>query len=193
VTRAHLGSSFLKEQRTIKCAPVRPQKIPGTLSVYNRGLILKRLLKVFCIYRKSMAYHLSFRAPVHFKRSQSGKMRSALNRCSLWLIGLLVIATFGQTSESAAASAREYRLRFYHTHTRERLDIVYRRGDTYLAEAVDELDHYLRPSNGRDTSFRSPPVRPAPRADRVSQRFQWRNRRDRRARNDFALAPSLGA
>ena len=125
-------------------APVRPQQIPGTSSVYNRALILEGLLKVFCIYRKSMAYHLSFQAPVHLKRSQSGKMRSAFHRRSLWLIGLLVVATFGQTAESAAASAREYRLRFYHTHTRERLDIVYRRGDTYLAEALDELDHYLR-------------------------------------------------
>ena len=39
---------------------------------------------------------------------------------------------------------QEYRLRFYHTHTGERLDIVYRRGDTYIAEALSRLDHYLR-------------------------------------------------
>jgi uncharacterized protein YcbK (DUF882 family) len=71
-------------------------------------------------------------------------MRSAVHPGSLWLIVLLLVAPFGQTSESAAASTREYRLRFYHTHTRERLEIVYRRGDTYLPEALDELDHYLR-------------------------------------------------
>jgi uncharacterized protein YcbK (DUF882 family) len=62
----------------------------------------------------------------------------------LWLIVLLLVAPPGQTSESAVASAREHRLRFYHTHTRERLDIVYRRGDAYLPEALDELDRYLR-------------------------------------------------
>jgi uncharacterized protein YcbK (DUF882 family) len=39
---------------------------------------------------------------------------------------------------------REYRLRFYHTHTNERLEIVYRRGDTYLSTALDQLDHFLR-------------------------------------------------
>lgn len=39
---------------------------------------------------------------------------------------------------------REYRLHFYHTHTSEKLDIVYRRGDTYLPEALNQLDHYLR-------------------------------------------------
>jgi uncharacterized protein YcbK (DUF882 family) len=38
----------------------------------------------------------------------------------------------------------EYRLRFYHTHTNERLDIVYRRGDAYLPEALNRLDYYLR-------------------------------------------------
>jgi uncharacterized protein YcbK (DUF882 family) len=62
----------------------------------------------------------------------------------LWLIVLLLVVPLGRTSESAAVSAGEYRLRFYHTHTRERLDIVYRRGDAYLPEALDELDHYLR-------------------------------------------------
>ena len=35
-------------------------------------------------------------------------------------------------------------MRFYHTHTNERLDIVYRRGDVYLPEALDRLDYYLR-------------------------------------------------
>lgn len=37
-----------------------------------------------------------------------------------------------------------YRLRFFHTHTNERIDIVYRRGDTYLPEALNQLDYYLR-------------------------------------------------
>ncbi len=69
-------------------------------------------------------------------------MTSAV-RSGLCLILLLLAAPFGRTSESAAPE-REYRLRFYHTHTREHLDIVYRRGDTYLPEALDQLDHYLR-------------------------------------------------
>jgi uncharacterized protein YcbK (DUF882 family) len=70
-------------------------------------------------------------------------MRSAVVRFSLWMTLLLLVVPLGRTSESVA-SAREYRLRFYHTHTRERLDIVYRRGDSYVPEALDELDHYLR-------------------------------------------------
>ena len=39
---------------------------------------------------------------------------------------------------------REYRLRFFHTHTNERLEIVYRRGDSYLPIALAQLDNFLR-------------------------------------------------
>jgi uncharacterized protein YcbK (DUF882 family) len=37
-----------------------------------------------------------------------------------------------------------HRLRLYHTHTGERIDIIYRRGDTLLPEAEERLDHFLR-------------------------------------------------
>jgi len=57
---------------------------------------------------------------------------------------LLLVAPLGQTLKSATPSPREYRLRFYHTHTNERLDIIYRRGDNYLPDALAELDHFLR-------------------------------------------------
>jgi len=62
----------------------------------------------------------------------------------LSLILFLPLATLGHTTESTIPSPREYRLSFYHTHTSERLDVVYRRGDQYIPEALDELDHYLR-------------------------------------------------
>jgi uncharacterized protein YcbK (DUF882 family) len=50
----------------------------------------------------------------------------------------------GRGADQAQQPVREYRLRFYHTHTNERLEIVYRRGDTYLPAALDQLDHFLR-------------------------------------------------
>ena len=71
-------------------------------------------------------------------------MRSGIQRCSLSLIVLLLIAPLGQTLDPLGAPPPEYRLRFSHTHTNERLDIVYRRGDTYVPEALAELDHHLR-------------------------------------------------
>jgi uncharacterized protein YcbK (DUF882 family) len=72
-------------------------------------------------------------------------MRSGIRHCTLlWLIVLWLVAPLGPTLKSATSSPRQYRLRFYHTHTNERLDIVYRRGENYLPEALAELDHYLR-------------------------------------------------
>jgi uncharacterized protein YcbK (DUF882 family) len=56
----------------------------------------------------------------------------------------LLAAPLGQTLRSAPFSPREYRLRLYHTHTNERLDIIYRRGEDYLPESLAKLDHYLR-------------------------------------------------
>jgi uncharacterized protein YcbK (DUF882 family) len=49
----------------------------------------------------------------------------------------------GQSATSSDAPVEDYRLRLYHTHTHERLNVVYRRGDTYLPEALDQLDHFL--------------------------------------------------
>jgi uncharacterized protein YcbK (DUF882 family) len=62
----------------------------------------------------------------------------------LMFLFLLVPLPGHSSTESVSPAAPEYRLRFYHTHTGERLDIVYRRGDQYIPEALDELDYYLR-------------------------------------------------
>jgi uncharacterized protein YcbK (DUF882 family) len=78
------------------------------------------------------------------KRAWSVRPQSLIRHIGLGLVILLLVAPLGRTSDLAASSEREYRLRFYHTHTRERLDVVYRRGDAYIPGALDELDHYLR-------------------------------------------------
>ena len=62
----------------------------------------------------------------------------------LCLTALSLIAPLAQALDVAQPQSPEYRLRFYHTHTRERLDVVYRRGDSYLPEVLDQLDHFLR-------------------------------------------------
>ena len=64
-------------------------------------------------------------------------------RTCIYSLVLLFFAPVLHTSD-IGQTGQEYRLRFYHTHTGERLDIVYRRGDTYLPGALAELDHFLR-------------------------------------------------
>ena len=69
-------------------------------------------------------------------------MRPIFRYSLVWFV-IFVSAWLGKTEESTG-SAPECRLRFYHTHTGERLDIVYRHGDAYSPAALDELDHFLR-------------------------------------------------
>ena len=65
---------------------------------------------------------------------------------ALWGLFLAALITVlpGRSGDTSLPPPREYRLRFYHTHTNERLEVVYRRGDTYLPAALARLDYFLR-------------------------------------------------
>jgi uncharacterized protein YcbK (DUF882 family) len=59
----------------------------------------------------------------------------------------LLLATLFLSAPAAQGKLtpqREYRLRLFNTHTHERIDVVYRRGDTYDAAALERLDLLLR-------------------------------------------------
>jgi uncharacterized protein YcbK (DUF882 family) len=71
-----------------------------------------------------------------FEASALKYLRYLLPLIALWLACL--------PGSASTSHAPEYRLRLYHTHTNERIDIVYRKGDTYLPEALDQLNHFLR-------------------------------------------------
>jgi uncharacterized protein YcbK (DUF882 family) len=82
--------------------------------------------------------------PLEGRQAFSAPLPRVNCKFGLSLILFLLLATLGHTAASTVPSLHEYRLRFYHTHTGERLDVVYRRGDQYIPQALDELDHYLR-------------------------------------------------
>ena len=50
----------------------------------------------------------------------------------------------GPISGDARSAAEPYRLRFRHTHTGERLDVVYRHADAYDSGALARIDRVLR-------------------------------------------------
>ncbi len=85
---------------------------------------------------------------------------TVIRKLQLITATLLVVATLSvpEKASSASSRAQEYRLRFYHTHTSERLDIVYRRGDTYLPDALEKLDYYLRDYRTGDVHHYDPRV-----------------------------------
>jgi uncharacterized protein YcbK (DUF882 family) len=58
----------------------------------------------------------------------------------------LVAPLIGSAQSNGVAHPQppEHRLRLFHTHTGERIDIIYRRGNTYLTDATAKLDFFLR-------------------------------------------------
>lgn len=47
-------------------------------------------------------------------------------------------------ADANVAAAETYRLRMFHTHTGESIDVVYRIGNTYLPDGLAKLNHFLR-------------------------------------------------
>lgn len=54
------------------------------------------------------------------------------------------VSPLSSDAASTAHSVPFRQLHLYHTHTHERLDIIYRYGDRYDFEALNQLDHFLR-------------------------------------------------
>ncbi len=67
-------------------------------------------------------------------------MKAGLLTTVCWFL----LLSLSPCRSNATEPVPEYRLRFYHTHTGERLDIVYRRGAFYSQEALGKLDDFLR-------------------------------------------------
>lgn len=58
---------------------------------------------------------------------------------------VVLLGMISLPNATATVSARpEYRLRLFHVHTGKRLDIVYRRGDSYVPGALTRLDEFLK-------------------------------------------------
>jgi uncharacterized protein YcbK (DUF882 family) len=90
---------------------------------------------------------------------------SKISKC-LWIAGifLLLMAPGGVRSQSArdspvgpsSQSGKDRVLRLYNTHTGERIEIVYRRGELYVPDALVKLDHFLRDHNTGDVRHFDP-------------------------------------
>lgn len=63
---------------------------------------------------------------------------------------LILVASVSVSANAAETPVNQYRLRLFHTHTNERIDIVYRVADVYIPEAVNRLDQFLRDSRTGD-------------------------------------------
>ncbi len=72
---------------------------------------------------------------------------------------LCLIALTGarvRAREESAQQEQEHLLRLYNTHTGERLEIVFRRGEQYIPGALAKLDYFLRDHNTGDVRHFDP-------------------------------------
>jgi uncharacterized protein YcbK (DUF882 family) len=69
---------------------------------------------------------------------------------------MALVACSALLATAEAPGTQSYRLRFFHTHTGERLDVTYRVGDQYISEALDRLDHFLRDHRTGDVHHYDP-------------------------------------
>jgi uncharacterized protein YcbK (DUF882 family) len=85
------------------------------------------------------------------------KPAAGLLFCScLLVLSTVLCGRAGRAAESRPTQERH--LRLYHTHTGERIDIVYRRGDQYLPEAEAQLDRFLRDHRTGEVKHYDPQV-----------------------------------
>lgn len=90
-------------------------------------------------------------------------MRKSFSVCIRFFLAAILFLSFlgsrtSADSRNAAADGNLYRLHFFHTHTGKRLDVVYRHGNTYDAEALAQLNNYLRDHRTGDVHDYDPRV-----------------------------------
>ena len=70
--------------------------------------------------------------------------------------GMVAAANMGAGGVGVGTSTQRYMLRLHHTHTGEDINIVYRVGDTYLPEAIEKLNYFLRDHRTQDIADYDP-------------------------------------
>src|SRR3974390_3112910 len=74
------------------------------------------------------------------------------------LLAILFCCCAPRVRADAPSTEVPYRLHFFHTHTGERLDIVYRHGEAYDPDALARLNTYLRDHRTGDVHLYDPRV-----------------------------------
>jgi uncharacterized protein YcbK (DUF882 family) len=86
-----------------------------------------------------------------FAKIAQGLFVAGAMLCLLALTGAAV-----EAHDDSTPQAQEHLLRLYNTHTGERLQIVFRRGEDYIPGALAKLDYFLRDHNTGDVRHFDP-------------------------------------
>jgi len=79
--------------------------------------------------------------------------KSRKSSCCLWVVCAMLFLTAPSDApaqsrrvsvQQSSSAGQDHFLLLYNTHTAERIDIVYRRGEQYIPSALAQLDYFLR-------------------------------------------------
>lgn len=122
--------------------------------VYRQGVVaVTAVLLAFGISGSSWAKAVKTvhtRSRARTKHAAQVKLHPAVMRGEEVVSGVMPDETSSETDDPTLEGGKPYRLRMTNLHTGESLDIVYRIGDTYIPEALDRLNYFLRDHNTQD-------------------------------------------
>jgi uncharacterized protein YcbK (DUF882 family) len=126
------------------------------LSVRGFAVVAAAMVVVFGVSGSSWAKTVKTRMHAGLKSSMHLKMQPMMAGEEV-VPGVMPeeIAASG-SSTNVPEDGKAYQLKMTNLHTGESLDIVYRIGDTYLPEALEKLNYFLRDHNTQDVSNYDP-------------------------------------
>jgi len=98
--------------------------------------------------------HRPLRRPMSHRSAHLKSARVKL--APLTMVPLLAPGTLPAADEDFTLNGKQYRLNMQNLHTGESLSVVYRVGDTYVPDAVDQLNHFLRDHRTDEVSSYDP-------------------------------------
>jgi uncharacterized protein YcbK (DUF882 family) len=127
------------------------------LSGRGFAAVAAAMIVVFGVSGSSWARTVKTRVHAGLKSSMHLKASSMLMHGEEVVPGVMPeeIAASG-TATDVPQDGKQYELRMNNLHTGESINIVYRIGDTYLPEALEKLNYFLRDHNTQDVSNYDP-------------------------------------
>ena len=128
------------------------------LSVRGFAMVAAATVVMFGVSGSSWARTVKTRVHAGLKSSMHLKTHPVLMSGEEVVAGVMPAETptVASAPEAVPAEGKPYQLKLWNLHTGESLDVVYRIGDTYIPEALDKLNYFLRDHNTQDVSSYDP-------------------------------------
>jgi uncharacterized protein YcbK (DUF882 family) len=127
------------------------------LSVRGLAVVTAAMVVVFGASGSSWARTMKTRVHAGLKTSMHLKTRAVVMHGEEVVPGVMPVETAASgASTDVPEDGKPYELKMTNLHTGENLNIVYRIGDTYLPDALEKLNYFLRDHNTQDVSNYDP-------------------------------------